>query len=174
MPPVAVIPGSTTYKSQDTVLMSLQHDTGRWGTEYTWQAESGGNILGLRVLRNFGKHGNVEPSVDEANAHNEVSTPKRVDEEEAMEGGLKGRLSAGAEIYVSTEKSAGGKWVDLSLIQQYLTSLLSICRNPVHDTARFRSCFVLKDTFLAATNNMYRNIYSHNRSPICGIRGKSF
>ena len=90
--------------------MSLQHDTGRWGTEYTWQAESGGNILGLRVLRNFGKHGNVEPSVDEANAHNEVSTPKRVDEEEAMEGGLKGRLSAGAELYVSTEKSAGGKW----------------------------------------------------------------
>ena len=90
--------------------MSLQHDTGRWGTEYTWQAESGGNILGLRVLRNFGKHGNVESSVDEVNAHNEVSTPKRVDEEEAMEGGLKGRLSAGAEIYVSTEKSAGGKW----------------------------------------------------------------
>ena len=63
--------------------MSLQHDTGRWGTEYTWQAESGGNILGLRVLRNFGKHGNVEPSVDEANAqmkyqHRRGLTKKRL------------------------------------------------------------------------------------------------
>lgn len=107
MPPVAIIPGSNTYKSQDTMLMSLQHDTGRWGTEYTWQAESGGNILGLRILRNFGKLGNVETSDEVASANKEVSKPKRVDEEEAMEGGLKGRLSAGAEFYVSTEKSAG-------------------------------------------------------------------
>jgi distribution and morphology protein 10 len=34
---------------------------------------------------------------------------KRIDEEDAMEGGLKGRISAGAEIYFSAkEKSAGG------------------------------------------------------------------
>ncbi|THH02406.1 hypothetical protein EW026_g439 [Hermanssonia centrifuga] len=36
------------------------------------------------------------------------SKPKRVDEEDAMEGGLKGRISAGAEFYLSAkEKSAG-------------------------------------------------------------------
>ncbi|KAL5487826.1 MDM10_3 [Sanghuangporus weigelae] len=109
--------------SEDTMLMNVQHDTGRWGTEYTWQAESGGSILGLRVLRNFGKLANgngadaavVHPGENEI-ASKEVSvssasasrtTPKRVDEEDAMEGGLKGRLSAGAEFYVSTEKSAG-------------------------------------------------------------------
>jgi len=34
---------------------------------------------------------------------------KRIDEEDAMEGGLKGRISAGAEIYFSAkERSAGG------------------------------------------------------------------
>ncbi|KAL5530196.1 MDM10 [Sanghuangporus sanghuang] len=113
--------------SEDTMLMSVQHDTGRWGSEYTWQAESGGSILGLRVLRNFGKLANgngsdvgvVYPagtSGGDESASKEVpasststsrTTPKRVDEEDAMEGGLKGRLSAGAEFYVSTEKSAG-------------------------------------------------------------------
>ena len=102
------------------MLMSLQHDTGRWGTEHTWQAESGGSIFGLRVLRNFGRlangngnghggevAGSGTPGGDEQSARR--TTPKRVDEEDAMEGGLKGRLSAGAEFYVSTEKSAGGK-----------------------------------------------------------------
>ena len=35
---------------------------------------------------------------------------KRVDEEDAMEGGLKGRVSIGEEFYFSAkEKSAGGE-----------------------------------------------------------------
>jgi mitochondrial distribution and morphology protein 10 len=88
-------------------MLSLQHDTGRTCTEYTWSAEDG--MFGVRLLHNFGK---LAPSPEEAaKAQQLVSTNsrrKRVDEEEAMEGGLKGRISAGAEVYFSaTERSAG-------------------------------------------------------------------
>lgn len=89
------------------IMLSLQHDTGRTCTEYTWSAEDG--MLGVRLLHNFGK---LAPSPEEAaKAQQSVSTgsrQKRVDEEEAMEGGLKGRISAGAEVYLSArERSAG-------------------------------------------------------------------
>ena len=89
------------------IMLSLQHDTGRTCTEYTWSAEDG--MLGVRLLHNFGK---LAPSPEEAaKAQQSVSIGarrKRVDEEEAMEGGLKGRISAGAEVYFSArEKSAG-------------------------------------------------------------------
>ena len=88
-------------------MLSLQHDTGRTCTEYTWSAEDG--MFGVRLLHNFGK---LALSPEEAiKAQQSVSTgsrQKRVDEEEAMEGGLKGRISAGAEVYFSaTERSAG-------------------------------------------------------------------
>jgi distribution and morphology protein 10 len=70
-------------------------------------------MWGIRLLHNFGKLATpVETSDDgekaqlSSNAH---TKPKRVDEEEAMEGGLKGRISVGAELYFSAkEKSAGG------------------------------------------------------------------
>ncbi|KAH8118329.1 mitochondrial distribution and morphology protein 10 [Phellopilus nigrolimitatus] len=113
MPPNSPTPGASapsSLYSSDAMLMSLQHDTGRWGTEYTLQSERGGSMLGLRVLRNFGKIKDVEYADDSASSgldKEESSNLKRVDEEEAMEGGLKGRLSAGAELYLSTEKSAG-------------------------------------------------------------------
>ena len=66
-------------------------------------------MLGVRLLHNFGK---LAPSPEEAaKAQQSVSNGsrrKRVDEEEAMEGGLKGRISAGAEVYFSArERSAG-------------------------------------------------------------------
>jgi hypothetical protein len=96
-------------------MFSLQHDTGRWCTEYTYSAED--SMLGVRMLHNFGKlappSGSV--SVDESERSATSRTVggtmkmKRIDEEDAMEGGLKGRISAGAEIYFSAkEKSAGG------------------------------------------------------------------
>lgn len=67
-------------------------------------------MWGVRGLYNFGKIGASppEPPVDDPSKGN--SKPKRVDEEDAMEGGLKGRISAGAELYISAqEKSAGGE-----------------------------------------------------------------
>lgn len=91
------------------VMFSLQHDTGKWCTEYTWSAEDG--MWGIRCLHNFGKLGNSGDHSDEGNpvSPKARSKPKRIDEEDAMEGGLKGRISAGAEFYFSVkEKSAGG------------------------------------------------------------------
>ena len=86
-------------QDNSNVMLSLQHDTGRWCTEYTWSADDG--MWGARVLHNFGR---LAGEVDR-----EPKREKGVDEEEAMEGGLKGRFSAGAEVYFSAkEKSAGG------------------------------------------------------------------
>ncbi|KAG9317220.1 mitochondrial distribution and morphology protein 10 [Chiua virens] len=95
----------TRAENVSNVMFSLQHDIGKWCTEYTWSAEDG--MWGVRVLHNFGRLGNsAEPS--EGTGFSIGSRPKRVDEEDATGGGLKGRVSAGAEFYVSAkEKSAG-------------------------------------------------------------------
>ncbi|KAF5322578.1 hypothetical protein D9619_001118 [Psilocybe cf. subviscida] len=90
------------------VMINVQHDVGKWCSEYTWSAED--EMWGVRVLHNFGKLGtapapaNVAESSEAARRRGE----KRVDEEDAVEGGLKGRVSIGAELYFSAkEKSAG-------------------------------------------------------------------
>lgn len=61
----------------------------------------------MRGLYNFGWRPDQEDHVD-------VSMPvdgsKRIDEEEAMEGGLRGRFSAGGEVYFSAkQRSFGGE-----------------------------------------------------------------
>ncbi|KAF5370075.1 hypothetical protein D9758_001242 [Tetrapyrgos nigripes] len=87
------------------LMVSLQHDVGKWCTEYTWSAED--EMWGIKFLHNFGKVGGlvVDPSSDDSTTSSRI---KRVDEEDPVEGGLRGRLSAGAEFYVSAkEKSAG-------------------------------------------------------------------
>ena len=62
-------------------------------------------MWGVQCMHNFGKIGTSHDTPDDTSKEK----PKRVDEEDAMEGGLKGRISAGAEFYLSTkEKSAGG------------------------------------------------------------------
>lgn len=85
------------------VMLSLQHDIGKWCTEYSYSAEDG--MWGIRLLHNFGRLGTpAEP----CQASSRVKV-KRVDEEDSVEGGLKGRVSIGAELYFSAkEKSAGG------------------------------------------------------------------
>lgn len=93
--------------SPSNMIVSLQHDTGRTCTEYSYSVDDG--MWGVRFLHNFGKVGvtPVDVPLDESSKNS--SKPKRVDEEDAMEGGLKGRISAGAEFYLSRqEKSAGG------------------------------------------------------------------
>ena len=91
-------------------MFSLQHDTGKVCTEYTWSAEDG--MWGIRSLYNFGRVGtHHDSSAAEDAGHTATGNRKvkRVDEEEAMEGGLKGRISLGGELYFSAkEKSAGG------------------------------------------------------------------
>ncbi|KAI0320633.1 mitochondrial distribution and morphology protein 10 [Amylostereum chailletii] len=98
---------SRSGASPSNIMLSLQHDTGRWCTEYTYSAED--HMLGVRMLHNFGKLGTPAESNREEGEQSETERKlKRIDEEEAMEGGLKGRISAGAELYFSAkEKSAG-------------------------------------------------------------------
>ena len=75
-------------------------------------------MWGVRSLYNFGR---VGPHADASSSSSAAAAGpahtqdagrrkvKRGDEEDAMEGGLKGRISAGAELYFSAkEKSAGG------------------------------------------------------------------
>ena len=70
-------------------------------------------MWGVRVLHNFGRLGSAPESSEESTSN---PRPKRVDEEDATGGGLKGRVSAGAELYVSAkEKSAGGNFVFVPL-----------------------------------------------------------
>jgi distribution and morphology protein 10 len=102
---VAAISEPANTSGPSNVMLSLQHDVGRTCTEYSWSAED--SMCGIRVLHNFGRlHG------DDIVSPTHSANSKRVDEEDAvgMESGLKGRISAGAEVYFSAkEKSAGGK-----------------------------------------------------------------
>lgn len=72
-------------------------------------------MWGVRCLHNFGKVGGPSEPVEDSEKSTAAPTKtrsgvKRIDEEDAMEGGLKGRISAGAEFYFSAkEKSAGGR-----------------------------------------------------------------
>ncbi|TXT07343.1 hypothetical protein VHUM_03063 [Vanrija humicola] len=69
-------------KQPGNVLLSLQHDTGRYSGEYTYSAADG--MFGIRQLYNFGW------------------------EEEMMDGGLRGRFSLGGEVYVSVKQRSAG------------------------------------------------------------------
>lgn len=92
------------------IMLNLQHDVGKWCTEYTWSAEDG--MWGVRVLHNFGRLGMPidSPGENGSSAPGSRVGVKRVDEEDAVEGGLKGRVSVGAELYFSAkERSAGGQ-----------------------------------------------------------------
>lgn len=91
--------GGAGRANVSNVMLSLQHDVGKWCSEYTWSADD--EMWGWRVLHNFGRLGK--------NASSDAVHVKGVDEEEALGPGLRGRFSAGAEVYFSAkEKSAGG------------------------------------------------------------------
>ncbi|KAF8232436.1 hypothetical protein L208DRAFT_1423130 [Tricholoma matsutake] len=110
--PYSNVPGEIRGRrgNVSNIMVNLQHDVGKWSTEYTWSAED--SMWGVRVLHNFGKLGAyADSSEDNEKASPTLESPvgvKRVDEEDAVEGGLKGRVSVGAEVYLSAkERSAG-------------------------------------------------------------------
>ncbi|PWN42633.1 hypothetical protein IE81DRAFT_116818 [Ceraceosorus guamensis] len=99
------------------VQLMLQRDTGKWFTEYSYSAFDA--LWGFRVLHNFGTSGS-SASISESSMpsesnglHTEAMVSKRGVEddregESGVGGGLKGRFSAGAEMFFSArEKSAG-------------------------------------------------------------------
>ncbi|WWC88282.1 uncharacterized protein L201_003189 [Kwoniella dendrophila CBS 6074] len=119
-------PSTNTIPQQQTppgnILLSLQHDTGRYSGEYTYSLQDG--MFGLRGLYNFGwqpqdiknvilntnysHNGNTITVVKEETVDGEKDGEKRIDEEEMMEGGLKGRFSAGGEVYFSAKQRSFG------------------------------------------------------------------
>ncbi|EPQ28242.1 uncharacterized protein PFL1_04069 [Pseudozyma flocculosa PF-1] len=128
-------PGSTNLQ------LTLQNDTGRWFTEYSYSADDA--LWGFRVLHNFGTPSSSSSSpADDATAaaaaaaaittddasdlssrpamYAPTGAKARINEsglpsdsslsepDQVVGGGLRGRFSAGAEVFVSTvEKSAG-------------------------------------------------------------------
>ncbi|KAF7433267.1 Mitochondrial distribution and morphology protein 10 [Pleurotus ostreatus] len=102
-------PSSANRKNADpsNIMFNLQHDVGKWCTEYSWSAEDG--MWGVRVLHNFGRIASDSPEEPSGNGAGPSKTSvKRIDEEDAIEGGLKGRLSMGAEFYFSAKERSGG------------------------------------------------------------------
>ena len=99
-------------------MFSLQHDTGRYSGEYTYSAQDG--MFGLRGLYNFGWQDQIEgqDNMDEGAVDRDSDVLMRrksqarrragVDEEEAMDGGLRGRFSAGGEVYFSAKQRSFG------------------------------------------------------------------
>jgi hypothetical protein len=99
-------PDQQSQPDMSNVMINVQHDVGKWCTEYSWSAED--EMWGIKFLHNFGRLGLLSDIADEGGARRGL---KRVDEEEPVEGGLRGRVSIGGELYFSAkEKSAGGEW----------------------------------------------------------------
>ncbi|SJX61499.1 related to MDM10-mitochondrial morphology and inheritance component [Sporisorium reilianum f. sp. reilianum] len=97
-------PGSTNLQ------LTLQRDTGRWFTEYSYSVDDA--LWGLRVLHNFGAADGATASgtdaVDTSTVPARSGSGASSAEDPDAGGGLRGRFSAGAEVFVSTvEKSAG-------------------------------------------------------------------
>lgn len=110
-------PGSTNLQ------FTLQRDTGRWFTEYSYSIDDA--LWGFRVLHNFGTPADTASTTLAALSEGAVETsssasyPQRngsvlhtgsssSSEDTEAGGGLRGRFSAGAEVFISTvEKSAG-------------------------------------------------------------------
>ena len=111
------------------LLLSLQQDHGRWATEYTYSAKDG--MFGLRGLWNFGLSEDmlrpctledypiIQPSNPATSPRiaatssngSEIKTGTLIDQEHSSENGLRGRFSAGGEIYFSVkQRSLGRKW----------------------------------------------------------------
>ncbi|GAK64877.1 mitochondrial distribution and morphology protein 10 [Moesziomyces antarcticus] len=92
--------------------LTLQRDTGRWFTEYSYSVDDA--LWGFRVLHNFGLSDTGEPHPS-SSTEIVTSGQGRIDSTAGQGegdadagGGLRGRFSAGAEVFVSTvEKSAG-------------------------------------------------------------------
>ncbi|GAA5981303.1 hypothetical protein JCM10908_004059 [Rhodotorula pacifica] len=110
--------------------LKLQHDTGRWSTEYSYAVGDG--MWGVRGLYNFGRWGDpglanaplpVPPLAGGAGpleqSEQDVSVPPSTDAststmfgssggQDETPTGLKGRWSAGGEIYFSAQERSAG------------------------------------------------------------------
>lgn len=135
-PSSLVTEGRARGDNPSNIMFSLQHDIGKWCTECTWSADDG--MWGVRVLHNFGRLGSpVEPPEESATG----PRPKRVDEEDATGGGLKGRVSAGAEVYVSAKEKSAGVSLGVRFTTLPDTGLSSQTRGPAQPPTTITGLF---------------------------------
>jgi distribution and morphology protein 10 len=96
-------------------LLSIQHDVGKGSWEGSYSAQDG--MVGLRGLWNFGwgKSTNADSDTEkekergnEREGEKEGGDDRMNEEEETMEGELKGRFSAGGEVYFSAKQRSFG------------------------------------------------------------------
>lgn len=93
---------SGTAARLSEIELKLQQDTGRWSSEYSYAVGDG--MWGARGLYNFGKAGGgaaLPTGVEEGER-------KDVDHDENMSSGLKGRWSAGGEVFFSAQERSAG------------------------------------------------------------------
>lgn len=94
------------------LMLTLQRDTGRWSTEYSYSVTDG--MFAIKSLYNFGMTEAALRPVEEWMVEKakvvgtSADRQKRIDEEEAMDSGLRGRFSAGGEIYFSRKQRSLG------------------------------------------------------------------
>lgn len=102
-----VVPKAAAAHPPGNLLLSVQHDTGQYSGEYTYSASDG--MFGLRGLYNFSWQ-DEEARKAAKSTEGEKKQSRVDDEEELMESVLKGRFSAGGEIYLSLkQRSLGGE-----------------------------------------------------------------
>jgi len=128
-------------------MFNIQHDVGKWCTEYTYSAEDG--MCGIKLLHNFGKlGGSLDTSEESDVSSRQPPGVKRVDEEEPIEGGLKGRVSLGAELYFSAKEKSAGGWSYISLLYDgILTFTSSVDRDSFYNATRCNTPFASNTVF---------------------------
>lgn len=95
-------------------MVTLQRDTGRYSTEYSYSVTDG--MFGFKGLYNFGLSDAALRPIGESVDKSPVGLGetaedverRRIDEEEAMDSGLRGRFSAGGEVYFSRKQRSLG------------------------------------------------------------------
>ena len=90
--------------SSALLSVDLQHDTGRWRSDCSYSFSDG--MFGARVLHHFGR---LDRGFEAAEPAIEAASLSESDDRSTASAGLRGRFSAGGEIYVSAkQRSAGG------------------------------------------------------------------
>lgn len=123
-------PSTTRVPSKFLGNVLLQHSVGRYSSEWSYSVDDG--LFGVRSLYNFApsSRSDVDGGAS-ATGGSDSSTapldvvqqeldgsfvtvrkggrPRRVDEEDALMPGLRGRFSVGAECYLSMKEKSGGR-----------------------------------------------------------------
>ncbi|GAA5892049.1 hypothetical protein JCM6882_005678 [Rhodosporidiobolus microsporus] len=104
--PASTGPTSGPLARLSELEVKVLQDTGRWSAEYSYAVGDG--MWGARGLYNFGRWGSGTASTSTQAEAAESAPPEAAEEEDETSSGLKGRWSAGGEIYFSAQERSAG------------------------------------------------------------------